>query len=121
MHSLDKIQRDNAEATRASGSILDAELERILSEPHQVNVTYETDPEFEGPVEARLVLCRQGKVGDGYVSHFTSIDEVTDEMVGRFKEAWHEADEAGLDGSRVLAGLRAVFEVVILDAESVPE
>ena len=78
-------------------------------------------PEFEGPVEAQLMLCRQGKVGDGYVSHFTSIDEVTDEMVDRFKKAWHEADESGLDGSRVRAGLQAVFEVVILDAESVPE
>ena len=121
MHSLDKIQRDNAEAVSASASVLDAELERILNEQNQVNVIYDADPEFEGPIEARLVLCRQGRVGDGYVSHFTSIDEVTDEMVGRFKEAWHEADEAGLDGSRVPAGLRAVFEVVILDAESVPE
>lgn len=121
MHSLDKIQRDNAEAVSASDSVLDAELERILNEPQQVNVTYDADPEFEGPIEAQILLCRQGKVGDGYVSHFTSIDEVTDEMVDRFKRAWHATDEAGFHGSRVRAGLRAVFEVVVLDAESVPE
>ena len=121
MHSLDKIQRDNAEATQVADDVLDRELERILGEPRQVTLTNGSEVEFVGSVQAQLMLCRKGESDSQTAIHFAPVDEVTDEMVDRFKKAWHEADEAGLDGSRVRAGLQAVFEVVVLDAESVPE
>lgn len=38
--------------------------------------------------------------------------EVTQEMVETFKAAWHKADEQGREGQRVVAGLRAVLELI---------
>lgn len=57
------------------------------------------------------VLHHQIEWPDGghHVSGNHLPDEVTDEMVDAFKKAWHEADDEGLAGSRVRAGLQAAI------------
>lgn len=93
MHGLEQIQAMNAAEVKSSADILDRELERILTEP-----------------EERILSCKivQEPNCQAYLFEASEV-VVTDEMIERFKKAWHSMDVVGFHGRRVRAGLEAVF------------
>lgn len=51
--------------------------------------------------------------------HDLVADEEMDRLAGVFREAWHEADDAGWIGGRVIHGLAAVFGSLGIDLTEV--